>query len=69
VQEDNHLVSLYIPEPQLIGEAIAAYALDNKFRQDTPGLASIAFRAIKTIVATNRIFFKITLTSELSTAI
>jgi len=71
VQEDKRLTSAKDPEPQVIAEAIAAFALNNKVRQDSLGLSplpSITFPAI-TMVGTNPNFYKITVTVELSAAV
>ncbi|KAF8508943.1 hypothetical protein BU17DRAFT_56480 [Hysterangium stoloniferum] len=71
VQDDKRLFSLKDPEPQVIAEAIAAYALNNKIRKDSlnlPKLPAITFPAI-TMVGTNPNFYKITVTSELSRAV
>jgi len=71
VQEDKGLTSVKDPEPQVIAEAIAAFALNNKVRQDSlglPPLSSITFPTI-TMVGTNPNFYKITVTAELSAAV
>jgi len=71
VQEDKRLTSVKDPEPQVIAEAIAAFALNNKVRQDSlclSPLPSIIFPAI-TMVGTNPNFYKITVTVELSAAV
>ncbi|KAM6493592.1 hypothetical protein JOM56_011726 [Amanita muscaria] len=71
VQEDKRLLSLKDPEPQVIAEAIAAFAVNNKVRVESlslPPLAAATFPAI-TMVGTNPIFYKITVTAELSTAV
>ena len=70
LQEDK-LSSFKDPEPQLIAEAIAAYAVNNKVRQDSlslPLLPSIPFPAI-TMIGTSPNFYKITVTAELSAAV
>ncbi|KDR68397.1 hypothetical protein GALMADRAFT_257062 [Galerina marginata CBS 339.88] len=69
--QNKSLLSFKDPEPQVIAEAIAAYAMNNKVRQDSlglPPLASITFPAI-TMVGTNPYFYKITVTAELSAAV
>lgn len=71
VQEDKRLLSLKDPEPQVVAEAIAAYALNNKVRVTSlnlPPLPTVTLPAI-TMVGTNPIFYKITVTAELSTAV
>jgi len=71
VQEDKRLLSLKDPEPQVVAEAIAAYALNNKVRVTSlnlPPLPAVTLPAI-TMVGTNPIFYKITVTAELSTAV
>ncbi|KIJ16035.1 hypothetical protein PAXINDRAFT_11074 [Paxillus involutus ATCC 200175] len=71
VQADEGLSSLKDPEPQVITEAIAAFAVNNKVRvesQNLPPLAAATFPAI-TMVGTNPIFYKIIVTAELSTAV
>lgn len=54
-------------EPQIIAAAIAAYAMNNKFRRGAP-LPAITFPAI-TLAVTDFTFYKITVTAELSTAV
>lgn len=71
LQEDNRLLSLKDPEPQVIAEAIAAFAVNNKVRVASLNLALLptaTFPAI-TMVGTNPIFYKITVTAQLSTAV
>jgi hypothetical protein len=71
LQEDKRLLSLRDPEPQVVAEAIAAYAMNNKVREASlglPPLASVTFPAI-TMIGTNPIFYKITVTAELSAAV
>ncbi|KAF8240065.1 hypothetical protein L208DRAFT_1352965 [Tricholoma matsutake] len=71
VQEDKRLLSLKDPEPQVVAEAIAAYALNNKVRVTSlnlPSLPAITLPAI-TMIGTNPIFYKITVTAELSSAV
>jgi hypothetical protein len=71
VQGDKRLLSLKDPEPQVVAEAIAAYALNNKVRVmslNLPPLAAVTLPAI-TMVGTSPIFYKITVTAELSTAV
>ena len=71
VQEDKRVFSLKDPEPQVVAEAIAAYTLNNNVRVTSlnlPPLASTTIPAI-TMVGTNPIFYKITVTAELSTSV
>jgi hypothetical protein len=71
VQGDKRLLSLKDPEPQVVAEAIAAYALNNKVRVTALNLlplAAVTLPAI-TMVGTNPIFYKITVTAQLSTAV
>jgi hypothetical protein len=71
VQEDKRLLSVKDPEPQVIAEAIAAYAVNNKVRVGSLNLApltAVTLPAI-TMIGTNPIFYKITVTAELSTAV
>ena len=71
VQEDKRLLSLKDPEPQVIAEAIAAYAVNNKVRiafLNLAPLTTVTPPAI-TMIGTNPIFYKITITAELSTAV
>jgi len=71
VQGDQSLLSFKDPEPQVVATAIAAYAMNNKVRQDSlnlPPLTSITFPAI-TMVGTNLNFYKIKVTAELSAAV
>jgi hypothetical protein len=68
---DKRLSSLKEPEPQVIAEAIAAFAANNKVRVTSLNLAPLAaatFPAI-TMVGTSPIFYKITVTAQLSTAV
>lgn len=71
VHVDERLSNLKDPEPQVIAEAIAAFAANNKVRVTSLGLApltSAIFPAI-TMIGTNPIFYKIFVTAELSTAV
>jgi hypothetical protein len=71
VQEDKRLLSLKDPEPQVIAGAIAAFSVNNKVRVTSLNLAPLVtttFPAI-TMVGTNPIFYKITVTAQLSTAV
>lgn len=71
VQEDKRLTSLKDPEAQVIAEAIAAFAVNNKVRVTSLNLAPLAVATIPaiTMVGTNPIFYKITVTAELSKAV
>ena len=71
VHVDERLSNLKDPEPQVIAEAIAAFAANNKVRVTSLGLApltSTMFPAI-TMIGTNPIFYKIFVTAQLSTAV
>jgi hypothetical protein len=71
LQEDKRASSLKDPEPQVIAEAIAAFAVNNKTRQTSlnlPILNEITFPAI-TMTGTSPIFYKITITATLSAAV
>ena len=71
VHVDERLSNLKDPEPQVIAEAIAAFAANNRVRVTTLGLAPLAsaiFPAI-TMIGTNPIFYGITVTTELITAV
>jgi hypothetical protein len=64
------LPSLKDPEPQIVVKAIAAYEANNKVRATSlnlPPLSSITFPAIS-MIGTNIIFYKITITIGLSAA-
>ena len=64
------LPSLKDPEPQIVVKAIAAYEANNKVRATSlslPPLSTITFPAIS-MIGTNIIFYKITVTSGLSAA-
>jgi hypothetical protein len=71
LQEDKRSTSMKDPEPQLIAEAIAAFALNNRKRERDlrlPLLNSIMFPCL-TMVGTSPIFYKITVTAALSQAV
>ena len=71
LQEDKRLTSMKDPEPQLIAEAIAAFALNNRKRErdlNLPPCNSIMFPCL-TMVGTAPIFYKITVTTALSRAV
>ncbi|KAH8978016.1 hypothetical protein EDB92DRAFT_1937702 [Lactarius akahatsu] len=68
LQEDKILTSMEDPEPQIIAEAIAAFALNNRKRERDPNLPlcnSIMFPCI-TMAGTMPVFYKITITAALS---
>ncbi|KAH8992722.1 hypothetical protein EDB92DRAFT_1815857 [Lactarius akahatsu] len=70
LQEDKILTSMKDPEPQVIAEAIAAFALNNRKRERDPNLPpcnSIMFPCI-TMAGTTPVFYKITITAALSKA-
>ena len=71
VQEDKRLTSLKDPEAQVIAEAIAAFAVNNKVRVTSLNLPPLAVATIPaiTMVGTYPIFYKITVTAQLSTAV
>ena len=71
LQEDKKLTSMKDPEPQVIAEAIAAFALNNRKRErdlHLPIRNSIMFPCL-TMVGTSPIFYKITVTAALSKAV
>ena len=71
LQEDNKLTSMKDPEPQVIAEAIAAFALNNRKRErnlNLPPLQSIMFPCL-TMVGTSPTFYQITVTTALSKAV
>ena len=71
LQEDNKLTSMKDPEPQVIAEAIAAFALNNRKRErdlNLPSCKSIMFPCL-TMVGTTPVFYKITITAALSKAV
>ena len=71
LQEDKRLTSMKDPEPQVIAEAIAAFALNNRKRErdlNLPPCNSIMFPCL-TMVGTTPVFYKITITAALSKAI
>ena len=71
LQEDKRLTSMKDPEPQVIAEAIAAFALNNWKRErdlNLPLCNSIMFPCL-TMVGTTPVFYKITITAALSRAV
>lgn len=71
LQEDKRLTSMKDPEPQVIAEAIAAFAMNNMTRERHLNLQPrdvITFPAL-TMVGTTPAFYKITVTSALSKAV
>jgi len=71
LQEDKKLTSMKDPEPQIIAEAIAAFALNNRKRErdlNLPPRNSTTFPCL-TLVGTSPIFYKITVTAALSKAV
>jgi hypothetical protein len=71
LQEDKRLTSMKDPEPQVIAEAIAAFAMNNMTRERRLNLQprdSITFPAL-TMVGTTPAFYKVTVTSALSKAV
>ena len=71
LQEDKRLTSMKDPEPQLIAEAIAAFAINNQKRERDlrlPRRNSIMFPCL-TMIGTSPIFYKITVTAALSKAV
>ena len=71
LQEDKRLTSMKDPEPQVIAEAIAAFALNNRKRErnlNLPPRDTIMFPAL-TMVGTTPIFYKVTVTAALSRAV
>jgi hypothetical protein len=71
LQEDKRLTSMKDPEPQVIAEAIAAFALNNRKREhnlNLPPRNAIMFPSL-TMVGTTPIFYKITVTAALSKAV
>ena len=71
LQEDKKLTSMKDPEPQVIAEAIAAFALNNRKRErdlNLPSCKSIMFPCL-TMVGTTPVFYKITITAALSKAV
>lgn len=71
VQVEDRRLSFKDPEPQVIAEAIAAFALNNKVRADSQRLPPLAAATIPAIimVGTKPVFYKIRVTAELSTAV
>ncbi|KAH9047120.1 hypothetical protein EDB84DRAFT_1673734 [Lactarius hengduanensis] len=71
LQEDKILTSMKDPEPQVIAEAIAAFALNNRKRErdlNLPPCNSNMFPCI-TMAGTTPVFYKITVTAALSKAV
>ena len=71
LQEGKRLTSMNDPEPQVIAEAVAAFAINNMTRERRLNLQprdSITFPAL-TMVGTTPIFYKVTVTSALSKAV
>jgi hypothetical protein len=71
LQEDKRLTSMKDPEPQVIAEAIAAFALNNRKRErdlNLPLCNSIMFPCL-TMVGTTPVFYKIAITAALSRAV
>lgn len=71
LQEDKRLISMKDPEPPVIAEAIAAFAMNNMTRERRLNLQprdSITFPAL-TMVGTTPAFYKVTVTSALSKAV
>ena len=71
LQEDEKLTSMKDPEPQIIAEAIATFALNNRKRERNlhlPLRNSIMFPCL-TMVGTSPTFYKITVTAALSRAV
>ena len=69
--QDKDLTSMKDPEPQVIAGAIATFALNNKVRVTSLNLPPLAVATIPaiTMVGTNPILYKITVTAQLSTAV
>ncbi|KAH9979646.1 hypothetical protein BJV74DRAFT_888074 [Russula compacta] len=71
LQEDKRLTSMKDPEPQVIAEAIAAFALNNRKRErdlHLPLRDSIMFPCL-TMVGASPMFYKISVTTTLSKAV
>lgn len=71
LQEDKRLTSMENPEPQVIAEALAAFALNNRKRErdlNLPPCNSIIFPCL-TMIGTTLTFYKITVTAALSKAV
>ncbi|KAH9027595.1 hypothetical protein EDB85DRAFT_2091818 [Lactarius pseudohatsudake] len=71
LQEGKRLSNMIDPEPQVIADAIATFALNNQKRErqlDLPTRDSIMFPCL-TMVGTTPIFYKITVTAALSKAV
>ncbi|KAH9047116.1 hypothetical protein EDB84DRAFT_1462794 [Lactarius hengduanensis] len=71
LQEDKILTSMKDPEPQVIAEAIAAFALNNRKRErdlNLPPCNTIMFPCI-TMAGTTPVFYKTTITAALSKAV
>jgi len=71
LQEDKRLTSMKDPEPQVIAEAIAAFAMNNMTRERQLNLQPrdiITFPAL-TMVGTTPAFYKVTVTAALSKAV
>ncbi|KAJ7584320.1 hypothetical protein C8J56DRAFT_950688 [Mycena floridula] len=71
LQEDKRLTSRKDAEPQVIAEAIAAFALNNQTRErslNLPPRDSITFPCL-TMVGTAPIFYKVVVTTALSKAV
>ncbi|KAG0705464.1 hypothetical protein DFH29DRAFT_906593 [Suillus ampliporus] len=70
VRDDQRLLKVTDPEPEVIAGAIAAYAANNKAREaiNIPPLNTITLPAI-TMMGTSPIFYKIPVTAELSEAV
>ncbi|KAI0293452.1 hypothetical protein BC826DRAFT_936201 [Russula brevipes] len=70
VQEDNRATSIKDPEPQVIAEAIAAFALNNKTQQKyNLQPCNRAVIPAMTMAGTYPTFYKIPVTTQLSQAI
>ena len=68
LQEDKRLTSMNDPEPQVIADAIAAFAMNNGTRERRLNLQPrdvITFPAL----TTTPVFYKVTVTSALSKAV
>ena len=71
LQEEKRSTIMKNPEPQVIAEAIAAFALNNRRRErdlNLPPRDSIMFPCL-TMIGTSPIFYKITVTAALSKAV
>ena len=71
VQEDKSHLQILDPEPQLIAQAIAAFAANNRIRQQTLAQSPLSSKLMAgiTMKGTAPIFYKLNVTTELIASI